>query len=261
MNPGLQIGAFRIHYYGIILAVAILAAYWLVRYRTKRADCDISLLDAIVLWSVPLGIVGARLYYVTFTWERYALDSWSIFNIWEGGIAIHGAILGGFLGLVIALALHRRKKGAAKVSLLGWLDILMPGVMLGQIIGRFGNYINQEAFGGPTTLPWGIFIDPERRPDALAATTHFHPTFAYEALWNVLGLGLMILLERKRKLRPGFVLGFYLVWYSVGRFFVEALRTDSLYVGSLRVAQLISLAGVVGGLVLIWYATNRWKKA
>jgi len=133
---------------------------------------------------------------------------------------------------------------------------------LAQAIGRLGNFVNQEAFGSPTNLPWRIFIEAERRPPGFEEFEYYHPTFAYEAIWNLIGVVLLLLLEKKGSLKrfgSGAIFAGYIIWYSVGRFFIEALRTDSLYWGNLRVAQLISISAVLGGLVFIWYRKSHAK--
>ncbi len=212
-----------------------------------------------------LGIIGARLYYVAFEWDRYAgRPLLEIVNPQGGGLAIHGAIAGAALAALIYTCRHR-------LPLLTWLDICMPALLAGQAIGRWGNFFNQEAYGRPTTLPWGLDIPPHRRVppyDNLAQyprSTRFHPTFLYESLWDAAALLLILGIERRFRgwLRPGDSALLYGVLYSAGRFVTEGLRTDSLCVGAytldgscaggLRIAQLVSLAAlVICGLVLAW---------
>lgn len=259
MNPGFDIGPIRLHYYGLILSAAIFGAYYLLRWRARRQKMPLSAIDTVFLSVVPLAIIGARIYFVIFSWDLFKGQWEQIIKIWEGGLAIHGALIGGFLGLLIALALLKKRKKAIKAGLL--LDLLAPVLLLAQAVGRLGNFVNQEAFGRPTNLPWGIYIDMARRPDAFANYMFFHPTFAYEALWNILGAGLLFWAEKKAwrvKLGRGSLFALYLIWYSIGRFFIEAQRTDSLYWGDIRVAQLISVIAIFGALIFIWY---RYKGA
>jgi phosphatidylglycerol:prolipoprotein diacylglycerol transferase len=212
-----------------------------------------------------LGIIAARIYYVAFEWPRYAgRPLLEIVNPQGGGIAIHGAIIGALL----AVLLYTRRQ---RLPLLTWLDICAPAMLVGQAIGRWGNFFNQEAYGRPTTLPWGLDIAPEHRIppyDNLTqypTSTRFHPTFLYESLWDASALVLILWLERRFRpqLKPGDSVLLYGLLYSAGRFFTEGIRTDSLCVGAytldgsctggLRIAQLVSLgAFVICGLVLAW---------
>jgi phosphatidylglycerol:prolipoprotein diacylglycerol transferase len=212
-----------------------------------------------------LGIIGARAYYVAFEWGRYAgRPLLEIVNPQGGGLAIHGAIIGATLATLIYTRRYH-------LSLLTWLDICLPTMLLGQAIGRWGNFFNQEAYGRPTTLPWGLDIPSDRRIppydnlEQYPPSTWFHPTFLYESLWNAGALLVILWLERRFRawLKPGDSALLYGVLYSAGRFFTEGLRTDSLCVGAytldgactggLRIAQLVSLgAFAICGLVLAW---------
>jgi phosphatidylglycerol:prolipoprotein diacylglycerol transferase len=184
-------------------------------------------------------LVGARLYYVVFNLDYYSAHPEKIFAIWEGGLAIHGGLIAG----AIATVLYCRSR---HLSIPVTMDIFVPGVAIGQAIGRWGNFFNQEAFGVPTDLPWKLYIDPYHRPPQLKAFEYFHPTFLYESLWNLLVFCVLWFVLRKRlERRPGALTLCYLGLYSVGRFFVEGLRIDSLMLGSLRVAQLVSLLLII----------------
>lgn len=193
------------------------------------------------------GLIGARLYYVLFNWGYYSSWPLKILAVWEGGLAIHGGLLAGGLTAVI----YSIRK---KLPVLTYLDIMAPSAPLGQAIGRWGNFFNQEAFGTPTDLPWKLYIEPYHRPPDLATFEYFHPTFLYESLWNFLVFSLLYFLLRRRLQRmPGALLLCYIALYSVGRFFVEGLRIDSLMLGSLRAAQVMSLALIAVSLVgLAW---------
>lgn len=268
MNPGFNLGPLRLHYYGLILGLAILVAYYFLRARAKKAQFPLSVIDTVFLLSVPLAIIGARLYFVLFNLEVYLADPSRILAFWEGGLAIHGALLGGLVGALIAWIVTKRRKIKASFGRL--LDLIAPPLLLAQAIGRFANFVNQEAFGRPTDLPWGIFIAPEQRPPGLEEFSSFHPTFAYEAIWNLIGVGLLLWAEKRWSFlrgaagsagkASGSLFALYLIWYSFGRFFIEALRTDSLFLGNLRVAQLVSVLGVIGGLGYIWYRKKQWTK-
>lgn len=261
MNPGLSIGSVTIYYYGVILALAILLGYVWARKRAPRYGVRAEVFDAVLLIVTPLALIGARLYFVLFNLEYFSARPGEIFDFRGGGMAIHGALIGGALGMVLVWQYYRRKK-PLKFSAL--LDIMAPVLPLSQAVGRFANYVNQEAFGGPTSLPWGIYIDPERRPVAYLQSERFHPTFAYEALWNLLGVVLILYVEKRLRARGfrlgGVVFATYLAWYSVGRFWIEALRTDALLLGPLRIAQLVSVLALLGSLGFIWYRYAQWRR-
>ncbi len=232
-------------------------AYWL-SIMPRRCHYWQNLPDRVgdlVFWLILGAIPGARAYYVAFSWERYQ-DVWTTVNfgdfhfslpaafaIWEGGIAIHGAILGGCGALFLFCQKHR-------IKFLQLADGIAPALILGQAIGRWGNFFNSEAFGTPTDLPWKLYIPPDRRPLEYASYSFFHPTFLYESIWNggVFVLLLFVLVKYPSS-KDGTFVFLYLVFYSLGRLWIEGLRTDSLMFGSLRVAQLISLAAIVLGIV------------
>jgi len=193
----------------------------------------------------------ARLYYVLFEWEQYAQRPEDIIAIWKGGIAIHGAILGGLVATIIFARIQ-------KLSVWLLADLVVPSLILGQAIGRWGNFFNSEAFGSPTNLPWKLYIPPQQRPPGYINYQYFHPTFLYESLWNVLIFSILITLffrdlKRKPHLKVGTLALIYLVGYSAGRIWIEGLRTDSLMVGPLRIAQIVSLVSILLGLAgLAW---------
>lgn len=200
-------------------------------------------------------IVGARIYYVLFSPAAYLARPAEALAVWHGGLAIHGALIGGITSTVI----YARRHG---LNFWYWADILAPSIILGQAIGRWGNYMNQEAFGGPTRLPWGIYIEPAKRPLEWARFTHFHPTFLYESLWSLAGFAILLYLSRRQTARPalwpaGSIFLVYAIYYSIGRFFIEGLRTDSLMLGPVRVAQLVSLGLIVICSTVLW----RWRAA
>jgi len=189
------------------------------------------------------GLVGARLYYVLFNLDYYARVPAKIFAVWEGGLAIHGGVIGGLL-VGGAYAWSRR------LPMLQYLDIAAPSLAIGQAIGRWGNFFNEEAFGTPTDLPWKLYIPPANRPVEYAQIEFFHPTFLYESLWDVAVFLLLVWVFRDRCARaPGALFLAYLGLYSLGRFFTEALRTDALMLGSLRIAQFVSVLGVAAALI------------
>ena len=228
-----------IRWYGVLIASSMALGLWLAtREAARRGESPDDLLKAAELALIG-GLVGARLYYVLFNLDYYQTQPWwRIFAVWEGGLAIHGGLIGGLL----AGGAYVWAKG---LPLLTYLDIVAPSLLLGQAIGRWGNFFNEEAFGGPTALPWKLYISEPRRPPAFVDHQFFHPTFLYESLWN-LGAFLILyfVLRRRFERAPGALFLAYLGLYSLGRFWVEGLRTDSLMLGSMRVAQLVSVVAV-----------------
>ena len=228
-----------IRWYGILIASSMALGLWLAtREAARRGESPDDLLKAAELALIG-GLVGARLYYVLFNLDYYQTQPWwRIFAVWEGGLAMHGGLIGGLL----AGGAYVWAKG---LPLLTYLDIVAPSLLLGQAIGRWGNFFNEEAFGRPTDLAWKLFISEPRRPPAFVDNQFFHPTFLYESLWNLAAFLLLYFVLRRRLERaPGALFLAYLGLYSLGRFWVEGLRTDSLMLGSMRVAQLVSVVAV-----------------
>ncbi len=253
--PGLGLGPFQIsegftffglsiHFYGILIALGIILAYLFAKKKAeKRGISDDTLID-IVIWGLPSAVLCARIYYVIFSWGDYRDNLWGIFKIWEGGIAIYGAIIGACLSTFIYC--RHKKIPFSKV-----FDIGAFGLLIGQIIGRWGNFINAEAFGGLTNsallrmelVDWGITV---------------HPTFLYESMWNLLVFICLNLYEKHQKFdREIFLL--YATGYGLGRFFIEGLRTDSLYLGPIRVSQWVGALCFILGLLLIVYFRKKAK--
>ena len=249
-SPGpfvLQIGPFVLRWYGLLFATAVLLGTSLAHREAIRRGEDPDQLLNLIVFGVMSGLIGARLYYVLFNWGYYGPRPLKILAVWEGGLAIHGGLLAGAL----ATTIYTLQK---KLPVLTYMDIMAPSLPLGQAIGRWGNFFNQEAFGIPTDLPWKLYIEPYHRPPHLAAFEFFHPTFLYESLWNLLVFAMLyFLLRRRLQQTPGALLLCYVGLYSIGRFFVEGLRIDSLMLGPLRVAQVMSLILIVVSLAgLAW---------
>jgi phosphatidylglycerol:prolipoprotein diacylglycerol transferase len=217
---------------GVILGLVLASR------EAKRQDVNIELIYDLFFYLILSAVVGARLYYVIFSWDLYRNDIKEVFAFWHGGLAIHGAVVGG----VVSAVIYARIKGLSF-----WLlaDICAPSLILGQAIGRWGNFFNQEAFGRPTDLPWGIFIDEAHRPVQYMQQTHFHPAFLYESLWNFSVFFFLLWVRRKRGIIRGDVFLVYLMLYSSGRFWIEGLRTDSLMFAGFRVAQVVSLLLII----------------
>ena len=251
-----DLGIFRIHAYAICILVGIFAATALTSRRlTKRGGEPGVVLD-IILWAVPLGIVGARIFHVLTHPNDYfgaGKNLWEVFAVWNGGIAIFGALLGGAVGAYIGCRL-------SGIRFWSFADALAPGLLLAQAFGRLGNWFNSELFGLPTTLPWGLEISPDNPayPVGLPEGTLFHPTFLYEIIWNLVGVAVILLLERQFRLRWGSAFGVYLIWYGAGRTVFESIRVDpsEIFFG-LRTNVWAALFAIVIGLVIILLQSRR----
>ncbi len=245
-----------IRWYGILMASAMALGLWLAfREATRRGEQADELLKAAEL-AIIGALIGARLYYVLFNLDYYRTQPWwRVFAVWEGGLAIHG-------GLVAGLIAGGGYVWARRLPLAPYLDITAPYLALGQAIGRWGNFFNEEAFGRPTGLPWKLYISEPHRPPQYLEVEYFHPTFLYESLWDLgVFVVLVALLRRRVQHAPGTLFLAYLGLYSVGRFWVEGLRTDSLMLGPLRVAQVVSVVAVVIAAVGIPILLRRHRRA
>lgn len=276
-----QFGPFAIRWYGLLIVAGVLAAAYIATIEAQRKREDPDHVWNLLIWVLILGILGARLYHVlsspagasrgfNYYFIEQPFTNLTIFGaavpfptallIWEGGIGIYGALLGGILAVIIYTHRH-------KLIVWRWLDILAPGMLLAQAIGRWGNYVNQELYGPPTTLPWGILItNPNQRippyNDLTAFpldTTLFHPVFFYESVWNLIGFALLMWLGRKYadKLLDGDLLSLYLIWYPVGRLLVESLRPDAWTLGGIPTAQIVSVLLILVGIGLFVYRRRR----
>lgn len=229
-----------IRWYGILISLGVIVGALLSIREAKRRGYDEDLVIDLLLFAIPISIIGARAYYVIFSWEKYRGDFMSIINTREGGLAIHG----GLIAAIIVTIIYSKVK---KTSFWMLGDIFAPAVILAQGIGRWGNFINQEAHGGPTDLPWGIIIEGQK----------VHPTFLYESIWNVLVFIFLTWYRKNKSKAKGETFLLYVALYSLGRFFIEGLRTDSLMFGDFRVAQLISVGSILVATVI--FAIRRKK--
>ena len=241
MDPvAFRIFGIEIMWYGVLISLGVLLGVFAALKECRKIGFDENnLLDFLII-AIPCGIIGARAYYVIFSWDYYSHNLSEIINIRNGGLAIHGGLI---VGVIVGWLFCRKRK----IKILQLLDIIVPSVSLGQSIGRWGNFINQEAYGRPTNLPWAIVVDGQK----------VHPTFLYE---SIIDFALFIFLTwfmRKKKLTDGQVFSLYLILYSIGRFFVEGLRTDSLIFLGMRVAQLVSLGSIIAGVVLWIYLKKK----
>jgi phosphatidylglycerol:prolipoprotein diacylglycerol transferase len=264
-SPGpllVELGPLAIRWYGLLIAVAVLLGLWVSSQLAKMRGLDPGVISDLLPLIVLSAVIGARLYYVLFEWRQYQINWLEAFQIWKGGIAIHGALLGGSIAVI---AYSRWMK----LSFWALMDVLLPSVALGQAIGRWGNFFNSEAFGLPTSLPWKLFIPVANRPAAYLNQSWFHPTFLYESIWDLGLFVLLIFLFRQRRtngewlLPKGGISCVYAFGYSFGRFWIEGLRLDPLCLwGSLgesnclRMAQLVSLLlAIAGAAGLAWLLT------
>jgi len=246
INPiAFSLGPIEVRWYGILIALGIVLAFIVVQKEMLKRGMHPDFLTDLLIWAVPISIISARIYYVIFSWDYFKENPEQIIRIWEGGIAIHGALMGAF----ITTYFYTKHRG---ISFWKVVDVAVVGLLIGQIIGRWGNFMNQEAHGGPVSVK---FLETTIIPDWIMNQmtiegVAYYPTFLYESLWNVAGL-IFIILLRRVNLKRGEMFLFYLFWYSTGRFFIEGMRTDSLYVvGELRAAELVSVIAIVAAVII-----------
>jgi phosphatidylglycerol:prolipoprotein diacylglycerol transferase len=245
-----QLGPFVIRWYGILIAIGVMMtiAVAIVEARRRGENQEHVLNAALIV--VPMGLIGARLYHVIDQWDLYRQDPALI--IGGAGLGIFGAVIGGAIGLII----YTKWK---KLSTLRWMDIVAPGLILAQAIGRWGNFFNQELYGYPTDMPWAIYIDPAHRLPGYESFSRFHPLFLYESLWNFLGFIFLMILSRKFKNRllDGDIFFFYAIYYSVGRFFLERFKIDVWTIAGVPTAQWISGFLIIASVAVIIY--RKWR--
>ncbi|WNF36548.1 prolipoprotein diacylglyceryl transferase [Bacillaceae bacterium IKA-2] len=247
LNPiALDLGFITIYWYGLIIGFGAFLGYLIANREAVKRGLPKDMFADLLLYAIPIAIVAARLYYVIFKWDYYSQNPGQILAIWEGGLAIHGGLIGAFITAYI----FAKKRG---VSFWKLGDIAAPSILLGQAVGRWGNFMNQEAHGGPVAVEFlENLLLPQFIIDQMFINgQHYHPTFLYESLWSLVGVAILIYL-RRFNFRRGELFMSYVIWYSVGRFFIEGLRTDSLYIiGDLRTAQVVSLVSIIGAVILI----------
>jgi prolipoprotein diacylglyceryl transferase len=241
-SNGLHLGPLFVHAYGLAYVVAVIAAIAITTRRWQAKGGHRDLVVEVALWGFPAGIIGGRLYFLATSWSEVPPHWWGPFAVWKGGLGIWGGIAGGTLGGLWVL----RRRGA---DIRVFLDTAAPALLVAQAIGRIGNYFNQELFGGPTTLPWGLEISPEHRPAGYTHYATFHPTFLYELIWNLLLAAALVRLGRRRSIRPPGLFALYVSGYSFARIGEELLRVDPAHhiLGlrlNLYVASLLCLAGL-----------------
>lgn len=241
----LDLGFLSIKWYSVIMLASLVLGIFIITKEAKHFKIPENFITNLLFWTVIISIIGARVYYVAFEWDYYSLHPSEIIKIWEGGIAIHGAIIFGALFIIFYTMKY-------KIKTLKITDIIVPALCIGQVLGRWGNFFNREAHGPETTLSFLQNLHlPKFIIDGMYINgVYYHPTFLYESLWNLVGFMILIILRRFNRLKIGTLTSIYLMWYSIGRFFIESLRTDSLMFGSFKVAQLISILLFVIGLII-----------
>lgn len=252
MDPvAFQIGSFEVRWYGILIACGVILAISLAGYNCKKKSVDFDIILDVFFIAFPTAIIGARAYYVIFEFENYKDNLIDIFNIRKGGLAIHG----GLIGASLAIYLFSKIK---KINLIKYLDVAAPSIILAQAIGRWGNFMNGEAHGGEVSYEFISKFPGFVQKGMYIGGIYYHPTFLYESIWNIIVcIILLMILYKKRNQEDGIVIASYLILYSLGRVFIEDLRTDSLMLGNIRVAQLISIIGIIIGLSIIFIIKKR----
>lgn len=252
MDPILyKIGDFQIHWYSAILFVAFLLAYGFIMNESRRLQINTNFIGNLIFWVIIFSLIGARLYYVAFNWDLYSSNPMDILKVWEGGLAIHGGIILGGLFLIGYCKKY-------KVRITRITDIFVVGLAAGQVIGRWGNFFNSEAYGPETTRS---FLENLHIPDYVIDGmningAYYQPTFLYESLWMLAGLIILLILRRIKYTKIGQLTGFYMMWYGFGRLWIEMLRQDSLMLGDFKVAQIVSIVLFVVGLFIMALASR-----
>lgn len=249
MNPiFLEVGNIQIYWYSVFILIAFIVGAFLAFREAKRFNISNTFMTDMTFYLIPLVLIGARIYYIIFNLDYYLVYPIDIFKVWEGGLAIHGGIITGLLFVIFYTKKHN-------VSLIRILDILVVSLIIGQAIGRWGNFFNGEAYGPVVSLE---FLERLKLPKFIIDgmyinESYHHPTFLYESLWCLIGFIIMILIRHKKNLKKGTLTSFYLIWYGTERLLVESLRTDSLMLGSFKVAQLVSLGMIIVGIIMFIY--------
>lgn len=254
---GVHVASLYIRFYAVILMAGMVAAAWLSARRAKQLGHDPNLVWDGLLWAIIPGLIGARIYHILtptdgLTLQYYLQNPLQMLEIWNGGLGIYGAVVGGALGIIYYC--HRRKQSA-----LQWFDIVVPGLALAQAIGRWGNFVNKELYGAPTDLPWGIYIPPEKRVPGFTQYERFHPLFLYESLLNLAACGLLIWIERRfrGRLRDGDLFLIYLMMYPTIRFVLDFVRLDSNTLGIITTAQFVSIVTFIAAGAILFVRHRR----
>lgn len=264
ISKDFELFGLEFHWYGLILGFSVLVVFsigsWAASKLYPNGEITKSTLDESFWWVLVFGLLGARLYHVVDYREYYSLHTNAIWAVWNGGLGIYGGVLGIVIG-VFAWSLKERFVGWVRMFW-GLLDVLSIGALLGQAIGRIGNYLNQELYGSPTTLPWKIFISPEKRMKGYESVSYYHPLFLYESLWNLIGFYFLYRMAAGRYLHvgKGNYLLVYLFWYALGRTWLEYFRIEVWMVGQVPMASLIGVFILLVSLLIFWFRkkNNEW---
>lgn len=249
MLLGLRI---QIYWYSLFILLGALTAFVYIFFEVKRKYMNSEKYSEMIINALISGIIGARLYYVLFHLGYYSQNPLEILEIWNGGLAIHGGILFGFISIYLYTKKHSLK-------LLKTLDVIAPGLIIAQAIGRWGNFFNQEAFG-PVISEKALSLLPKFLQDGMYINGHYRtPMFLIESIWNLFGFIIMFFLRKKPRIKEGYLSSFYLIWYSYGRFFIESFRTDSLMIGDFKVAQIVSIILILVAIIIILYQRKSGK--
>lgn len=248
-----NIFGFNVYYYSLCILLGVIVAYILITREGKKQGLPKEFISDLIFYTLIIGILGARVYYCVFNLDYYLANPSEILKIYNGGLAIHGGVIAG----LIFVYFYTKKKN---VSFIKILDIVAPAVIIAQSFGRWGNFFNQEAHGGITTYQ---NLKNMHIPEFIINGMHvegkyYYPTFFFESIWCLIGFMILMIARRNKNLRKGFQIGFYFIWYGIGRFFIEAFRTDSLMFFDLKIAQIVSLIGIIIGIIII--VINRNKK-
>lgn len=248
-----NIFGFNVYYYSLCILLGVVVAYILITREGKKQGLPKEFISDLIFYTLIIGILGARVYYCVFNLDYYLANPSEILKIYNGGLAIHGGVIAG----LIFVYFYTKKKN---VSFIKILDIVAPAVIIAQSFGRWGNFFNQEAHGGITTYQ---NLKNMHIPEFIINGMHiegkyYYPTFFFESIWCLIGFIILMIARKNKNLKKGFQIGFYFIWYGIGRFFIEALRTDSLMFFGLKIAQIVSLIGIIIGIIII--VTNRNKK-
>lgn len=248
-----NIFGFNVYYYSLCILLGVIVAYILITREGKKQGLPKEFISDLIFYTLIIGILGARVYYCVFNLDYYLANPSEILKIYNGGLAIHGGVIAG----LVFVYFYTKKKN---ISFIKILDIVAPAVIIAQSFGRWGNFFNQEAHGGITTYQ---NLKNMHIPEFIINGMHiegkyYYPTFFFESIWCLIGFIILMTARRNKNLRQGFQIGFYFIWYGIGRFFIEALRTDSLMFFGLKIAQIVSLIGIIIGIIII--VTNRNKK-
>jgi len=252
----ISIGPINIYWYSVLIVVSIIIGMYFSLKEAKKNGLTKNFLYDLIFYLIPVAIIGARLYYVIFNFSSFKNNLLDIFKVWEGGLAIYGSVI----AAIIFIVCYCKKK---KKNILLTLDTLAPYLILGQAIGRWGNFINKEAHGAATTLEHlkNMYLPNFIIKGMHINGTYYIPTFLYESLWNLLGFIILLIIRKHNKYKnKGVIVFSYFIWYGIGRFFIEGMRTDSLYLGIFRISQLVSIILILIGIIGIIYIVGRDKK-